>query len=442
MEKVLELIKQTKMFAPGDVVGVGVSGGSDSIALLHLLNENKEDLDIDVVAINVDHCLREESALDSAFVQRFCRTNHIRLFKFRVDCAQIAKSKKMSVEAAAREGRYGMFDTLLKKGLVDKIATAHHVSDQAETVLLHILRGSGLSGAKGMSLIRGNYVKPFLFTEKYEINAYIYNNKLEYVEDESNYDTRFQRNFIRNKVLPLIRQEWRSVDKTLASFASLCAADDDFINKFALTDGIINDELYVKVPLTYFSYDKCVVARILFKALSMAGLETDVERKHINDIFDLYEKENGTRIDLPGGAKAIKEYEYITLTKQDKKIMIDEYKFKAGKTSVPGYGSIYVKKTVNLILKPNVHLIDCAKLPKGATWRKRQEGDIITKFGGGTKKLKSFLIEKKVPARLRDNLPVLAYKNEVCVVASVDISEKVKIDENTKSAYAIEYVVE
>ncbi len=439
MEKVLELIKNQKLFEPGCVVGVGVSGGSDSMALLHLLNENKEDLDIDVVAINIDHCLREESALDSAFVARYCRENHIRLFKFKVDCFQIAKSKKLSIEAAAREGRYGVFDTLLKKGLIDKIATAHHISDQAETVLLHILRGSGLQGARGMSLVRDNYVKPFLFTEKYEINAYIYNNKIETVEDESNNDNRFQRNFIRNKVMPLIRQEWRNADKTLASFASLCAMDDDYINKFALTDGIINDDLQVRIPLTYFSFSPSVVTRIVFKALKAAGFQTDIERKHINDILDLYEKENGTKIDLPGGAKAIKEYEYIIITKQQKKELVDEYKFKVGKTSIPNFGIIYVKKTYNLELKANVHLIDVSKLPKNAIWRKRQEGDVITKFGGGTKKLKSFLIEKKVPARVRDSLPVLAFKNEIFAVAGVDISDKVKIDDSTKSAYAIEY---
>ncbi len=442
MEKVLELIKSKKLFEPGSVVGVGVSGGSDSMSLVHLLNSNKEDLDIDVVAINVDHCLREESAFDTAFVARFCRENHIRLFKFKVDCAQLAKTKKISIEAAAREGRYGVFDTLLKKGLVDKIATAHHISDQAETVLLHILRGSGLQGARGMSLVRDNYVRPFLYTEKYEINAYIYNNKIETVEDETNNDNRFQRNFIRNRVLPVIRQEWRNVDKTLASFASLCAEDDDYINKFALTDGIINDDLYVKIPLSYFNFSPSVVSRIVFKSLKMAGFQTDIEKKHINEILELYEKENGTRIDLPGGSKAIKEYEYIIITRQEKKTIVDEYKFKTGKTSIPNFGSIYIKKSVNLELKPNVHLVDTTKIPKNAVWRKRQEGDIITKFGGGTKKLKSFLNEKKVPARLRDSLPVLAVKNEVLVVASVDISDKVKIDDNTKSAYAIEYVID
>lgn len=442
MEKVIELIKQQKLFEPGSVVGVGVSGGSDSMALLHLLNNYKDDLDIDVVAINIDHCLREESAFDSAFVARFCKQNHIRLFKFRVDCQTLAKSKKLSIEAAAREGRYGIFDTLIKKNLVDKIATAHHVSDQAETVLLHILRGSGLQGARGMSLVRDNYVKPFLYTEKYEINAYIYNNHIETVEDESNNDNRFQRNFIRNKVMPLIRQEWRNADKTLASFASLCALDDDYINKFALTDGIVNDDLYVKIPLTYFNFNKSVVSRIVFKALKMADFQTDIEKKHIADIIDLYEKENGTKIDLPGGAKAIKEYEYITITRQEKKSLVDEYKFKTGKTSIPNFGSIYVKKTSNLFLRPNVHLIDASKLPKNAVWRKRQEGDVITKFGGGTKKLKSFLIEKKVPARIRDSLPVLAVKNEVYVVASVDICEKLKIDQNSKWAYSIEYVME
>ena len=157
MEKLLDFILKEKFFTPGSVVGVGVSGGSDSMGLLHFLSYNRDKLDIDVVAINVIHGTREADEAEAIFVEDYCREHHIRIYKFRVEAGVLAKQKGMTNEEACREARFGVFESLKKRGIVDYIALAHHQRDQAETILLHILRGSGLGGAGGMDFVRDNF---------------------------------------------------------------------------------------------------------------------------------------------------------------------------------------------------------------------------------------------------------------------------------------------
>ena len=133
MDKVLDYIKENNMIMPGEIIGVACSGGRDSICLLHYLNSIKADLDCEVVAVNVDHGLRPTSALDTEFVMQFCKDNHIRAYKFKGEALKVAKEEKLTIEQAARKVRYGVFETVIKKGLVDKIALAHHSNDQGHS---------------------------------------------------------------------------------------------------------------------------------------------------------------------------------------------------------------------------------------------------------------------------------------------------------------------
>ena len=143
MEKILDFIKKHKLINAGEVIGVGVSGGIDSMSLLHFLNEHKEKLDIEVVAIHINHGIREESDDEAYFVLQKCREMGVRVYKFTIDAPKLARDKKLSIETAAREGRYGVFETLVRKDIVDKVALAHHQSDQAETILMHLLSIGG-----------------------------------------------------------------------------------------------------------------------------------------------------------------------------------------------------------------------------------------------------------------------------------------------------------
>ena len=438
MEEVLNAINENHLVKRGETIGVAVSGGIDSMSLLHFMNEQKEKLDIDVVAITVDHCLRENSFGDSVFVQDWCKKHGIYCHRFSVDANKIANEKNIGIEQAAREARYGVFDALLKKGIVDKIALAHHVSDQAETILLHILRGAGLTGASGMEYIRnGVYIRPFLNVQKDDIVKYALINDIDNIEDETNADSSFNRNFIRNEIIPMFKKRWPTVEQNLVNFGKACKEDDEYIINQASFNALIVENNLVKIPYVYFLYKSSLTNRIIIKALESIEAQYNIERVHINMIKDLAKGENGRKVSLPNGVVGIKEYEYITLIKKEKRIIADEIPFAIGKTNFANIQEITVRRTKDFTITPGKLLIDAAKLPKGAVWRVMKKGDTFTKFGGGTKSLRNYLIDKKIASRVRQELPVLAKGSEVYCILGVEISDSVKIDDNTKMAYIV-----
>ncbi|MGN1208361.1 MAG: tRNA lysidine(34) synthetase TilS [Christensenellales bacterium] len=267
MQSVIKTINKYKMFKHGDVVGVACSGGIDSMSLLHFLNSIKDDYDIEIVAINVDHSIRENSAKDTLFVQSYCNENHIRFYKFKIDSIKIASENKMSLEEAARKGRYGVFDSLISRGIVDKICLGHHIQDQAETILLNIFRGAGLNGAKGMDFVRGYYLRPMLNTTKLEINQYAGVNEIPYVEDDTNFDETYSRNYLRNIIMPKLRMKWQNLDKNLVDFGNICKEDDEYIKSQMFFDSVIESDNLVRIPLSYFIYPNPVVNRLILKEL-------------------------------------------------------------------------------------------------------------------------------------------------------------------------------
>jgi tRNA(Ile)-lysidine synthase len=175
----------------------------------------------------------------------------------------------------------------------------------------------------------------------------------------------------------------------------------------------------------------------------MLDAKKNVEAKHIDAIIELGRNGiNGERVDIPNSCYVVREYEYITAVKKERKVEEKIYPFKIGKTAVDGFGAIMVTKTISykIALERGLFVIDADKLPRKAKWRFRHDGDQFTKFGGGTKSLGSYLTDKKVPARLRGNIPVLADGGEVFVVGGLEISDRVKTDRETVEAFVIEFV--
>lgn len=440
MEKVLKLIKDKNLVRAGDVVAVACSGGADSMALLNCLKKYENELDIEVVAVHINHSIRENANHDEAFVKNYCAQKNIRFYSFKVDVPAIAKSKSLSLESAGREARYGIFDALVTKGLVDKIALAHHLQDQAETILLHLFRGSGLAGVCGMDYKKDNhYIRPLLGVCKEEILHYINKENIGFVEDETNAESAFARNFIRNEILPKLKEKWPNIVNNLVNFAKFASEDEKFIQNNLNDGALILEEKTAKIPMSYFLYDESIINRIIFKALHAIGVYVDIERKHINAIKLLARNsENGKRLNLPFGVTVYKEYEYITITNKASEKHKFFQEFKIGDIEVPNFGRISVKRVREKSDASNALYLDFKKLPTGVCWRNRKEGDIFTKFGGGTKKLKDYLIDKKIPKRERDLIPLLADGSEVYAIAGVEISDKVKVDNNVRSIIKIE----
>jgi len=433
-----EFIQDNNLIKAGEIIGVGCSGGSDSVALLHYLAGMQEKLDIEVVAIHIDHQIREDSYIDADLVKALAKELGIRFYKFRVDVLKLAKERGQGIEECARDARYGVFKSLIQKGLIDKIALAHHAEDQAETILMHLFRGAGLAGAKGMEAKADKvYIRPILQVTKGEIYQYVEDNRLEYREDSTNKDITYNRNFVRNVLFPEITKRWPNAVQSLVNFGKSVKEDDDYIKKQVYDDALIYEDKTVKIPISYFLYDKAIVSRVIFKAFKNIGIVKDVERRHINLIMSLAKTgENGSKISLPFEAIAIREYDFITISNKKKEVVSLNQPFKCGEFEVAGFGKVVVKRVKEFKNQEGL-LLDYRKVPKDAVWRFRQEGDVFTKFGGGSKKLKSFMIDKKIPQRKRDLIPVLAYDNEVYAIAGIEISDKVKV-ENVPTAYLIQ----
>lgn len=442
MESVLKTIKKDKLIKSGEIIGVACSGGIDSICLLHYLNSKKEDFDIELVAINIDHQIRPNSADDTQFVADFCRRQHIRCYKFKVNAVEIAKENKICLEEAARIARYKAFDALVEKGYVDKIAVGHHYQDQAETILLNIFRGTGLKGASGMSTKQGHYIRPMLNTTKDELLAYAGINGLEHVEDQTNADSEYSRNFIRNEIMPKLRRHWKNIDSSIINFSKICKQDDEYINSQISFDDLVLDKNLVRIPLYEFAYEDSIKNRVLRYAFAHLNKLKDIEKKHLELINSLVASgQNGAKISLPNDIKASLEYDYLTLSVTEKKEKPVPKDFKSGETVFEGFGKIKIRKTSKFeIGKDDEWVIDAKKLPEGAKWRTRENGDRFTKFGSGEKKLKDYFIDEKIPNRIRGDIPVLAVGNEVYCVLGYQISDKVKVDETTKMAYVIKLV--
>lgn len=432
MEEILDFIKEHKLVKKGEIIGVGVSGGVDSMCLLHYLNSVKDILDIDVVGIHINHGIREESDSEAKFVLEKCKEMGVRVYKFTIDSHKLAKDRKLSLETAAREGRYGVFEALIKKDIVDKIALAHHQSDQAETILMHLFRGAGVAGAKGMEPMRdGIYIRPMLQVSKDEILDYASINNIEYVEDNSNQDNSYNRNFVRNVIMKEILSRWPNAIEAINNFSQTVCEDDDYINKNLDMNMLVVDSKFVQLPCSVFKLHSAIYTRMIFKVFQIIGVNRDIERKHIEMIKNLaLNLENGKRIKLPLDVVVVKEYGFLTFENVHVEKPVLRKPNKCFTFNVENFGDVTIKrvKVENCDLNDGIYF-DYRKVPKDAFWRLREDGDVFEKFGGGTKKLKSIFIDKKIPVRKRDFIPVLASGNEVYVIAGVAVSEKVRVED-------------
>ena len=435
MQSVYNTIVKYNLIQKNDIVGVAVSGGSDSIALLNFLHEIKDKMNFDIIALHVDHTLRETSLRDAKFVTDYCASKGIKLLSTQVDVSSYCKQNGLSIEDGARELRYNFFAKCYEDKIITKVALAHHMLDQAETVMLHILRGSGLKGACGMDEKRDFYIRPLLHTSKYEIMSYINANNLTYMTDETNLDNEYSRNYIRNVIFPIIQEKFPAFEKNICSFSNNCKLDENYILSNTNLDLLEKKNNQVYVPLKVFSEHTSIIYRLLKKAFNLLQIYKDIEKKHFDIVYKFaLEAQNGSKIDLPHNVIVYKDYDKITITNKILKNVLEPIDLKLEQYVFENFGTVTIKKQKSLQNKNLYrHIIDYDKLPTNCVIRYRQEGDIFVKFGGGKKKLKDFFIDKKIPQRKRDFIPLIAHENMVYVVLGIEVSELVKYDDLTKN---------
>ena len=421
----------------GKKICVAVSGGQDSVALLHYLKTKENECGYSLIAVHCEHGIRgEESVLDAEFVVKFCRDLGVECIVKTENCPEKARLEKTSLETASRDFRQDVFLEILATGRADYVATAHHQDDEAETVLFRLARGT-LSGAKGIEEENGRFIRPFLRWAKTEIVEYVEKNKLPYREDRTNFVPDVTRNKIRLEILPKLNEAVGGASENLAKFAFRLAEDDELLQ--TLAKALLSVDEGGKTTVA-FSDKKPLFARALIMAIKGLGVYKDYTSAHLDAVYGLQNSERGAKLDLPYGLQAEKTEKGIALFikkeekpfKKPEEMPFSENGFDGGRYEIT------VQKTPP-VYADKVLVIDGDKLPKDATFRFRKEGDKIRRFGGGTKSLKKFFNEEKTPLDQREQLPLIAQKDgsTVYVVCGVEISEDVKISKTTRNALYI-----
>ena len=415
----------------GKRICVAISGGVDSVALLHYLKSCQKDAGFILSAVHCEHGIRgEDSLADARFVAELCLSLDVPLHSFHEDCPARAAREKESLETAARNFRHERFAALIAENKADYIATAHHLNDEAETVLFRLARGT-LSGVRGMAEECGYLIRPFLSWTRAEIENYAKENGLSFCVDKTNADLEYARNKIRAEVLPKLEETFHGATKNIARFATLCGEDDDLLYEYA-KNLLVEENGGYRVA---FNDKKPLFRRACLLALKGLGVEKDYTSTHLEDGYKLQGLERGAKMHFPKGvvAKRVENGVFFYRERMEKFPQKSQPQKYAGKGFDGGrYEVIIAKEPLKGENEWKVLRFDPAKLPTDMIFRFREDGDKIDSFGGGKKTLKKFLNEKKIPVEEREYLPLLAKAdtNEVYIVCGVEISQKIKVDEN------------
>ena len=308
IEKVIETIKKYNLIEDGDKIILAVSGGPDSISMLDILYkiQQNEKINFKIVVAHVNHMIREEAMEDAIYVKNFCKKRNIEFYLKSIDVKKIANNNKIGTEEAGRKERYKFFDELAKKINANKIAIAHNKNDNVETVFMHILRGTGINGLKGIEPKRGMYIRPLIECERREIEEYCEENNLEPRIDKTNFENIYTRNKIRNVVIPYVQKEFnQNIIQTIDRLSKLVIEEEEYMDK--QVKKVFNDlllfegEKEIQIDLKKFnSLEKVIKSRlILYTITRIFGSSEGIEKIHIEDIIKLCSNNIGNKFLTP-----------------------------------------------------------------------------------------------------------------------------------------------
>jgi len=423
-------------FSYKDIVLCGVSGGADSVTLLHLLNKRAIDVGFKLIAVHINHNLRgKDSDDDEKFVLKLCKEWGIECKVYNVDCNSERKKTKESIEQVARRLRFLSFEKAFLEFNANLLCLAHHKNDQAETILMNIIRGSGTNGALGIKQ-KSNIIRPLLDYSKDEILDYININKLKYVKDKTNDDVNLTRNYFRKIIIPSLEKINSNAQDNICLFGKNLSIDEDYFDSI-LPKNLVNinkkiEEIYILND--FFQLHKAISFRLIRYALSQLNWAIDINKVHYDAILGLAQLKAGSQINLPHGLVVYKESEQIVIKKINKENIVFTKSFKLGEISVENK-IVKIEKVdkseVNFGGKEKYADLD--KIPHNAFFRNRMIGDSFTKIGGGRKKFNDYLTDQKYPLRERDKLVVLASESDILWIVGGEISDKIKIDSETEN---------
>ena len=347
-EKVTVFMKQHQMLRVGDAVVIGLSGGADSVCLLHILCSVRASMDLKLLAVHVSHGIRGESAQkDAAFCEDLCKRMDVPFRLIEADIPGLSKQTGKSLEEAGRNFRYETFERILEEEQFDKIAVAHHADDNAETVIANLCRGTGLSGAGGISAVCGALIRPLLCVRREEIEAYLKQIGQPFCHDETNDDMRYTRNRIRHVLIPQLEAVNAQAVSHINEAARIFREAEDYAARQTLdaargclrltdecgarvtpaagydtrmgseteTGSHKSGQVQARIDLKVFrTYDPFVQERLLLSAMEeVCGCRRDLGSVHVKSLLTLITRQSGRRVDLPYGMQAVREYDVLRI---------------------------------------------------------------------------------------------------------------------------------
>lgn len=446
-------IKRYNMAGPGSAVLVAVSGGADSVAVIHVLDDLKDSLGLSLSIAHLNHSLRgSESDEDAAFVEALAGDLGLECVSEVTDVRGLASAERRSLEDAGHQARRRFLMRVALRLGCDCIATGHHADDQAETVLIRLIRGGGAGGLAGIRPVSSDgFVRPLIHCRRHEIRRYLDDRGIPYREDSSNLDVSFLRNRIRHELIPTLQRNYNPSIVDLLCRTSLNMAEiEDRLSALGerALEGATVEATADRMSLdsgALRAYDK-VIWRYAFQRAykALAGDARALSHAHLQALVEIVEsRPTGTVLHLPGGIRAERGYGemqiYRHFPRQEPAYFESEVRL-PGLTSLRGLGGTLETELTNRAGLPpdlrttdsTVEFFDLKAISPPLTVRTRRSGDRIRPFGfRGTKKLKDLLIDLKVPSVNRDRLPVLTDSSGLLWVAGVRRSDRARITPET-----------
>ncbi len=447
--KVLKTIQKYNMIVPDEKIILGVSGGPDSLALLYLLVSLKDEIKCDLHIAHLNHKLRDKESDDDAnYVIEHAKKLNLPITVETLDVHNLIRQGE-SLESGARRIRYEFFENVVNKVNADKVALGHNADDQAETVLMHFIRGSGTQGLGGIPPVRNNkYIRPLIEISRNEIDEYLKSINIIPRIDSSNQNLDYQRNKIRLELIPILEKEYNpNIKRILWNTGQLLRSEDELLNSLAMDiiKGCIIEQNERKIILQISRINQYHIAlkrRIIRLAIkNLIGDLYGYDFDHIESVIGLMDNLiTGSVINLPGNICAEKSYDTLIIRYQEKRVYKDfEYKIDfPGIFEIPELGLIV---RTELSYEPKIYKVksklqesfDYEKITNELYIRNRRHGDKFFPLGmKGCKKLQDFFVDEKVPKSQRDNIPILTCGNDIVWVIGYRIDERFKITEQTK----------
>lgn len=445
IDRVKNTIEKNCLIKKGESVLVALSGGSDSIAMLHILSVLSEELGFSLYCAHINHNIREEAKSDEEFVKSYCKSLGIECFVKNADVLSYAKEISISTELAGRKIRYDFFDEIMKKHSIDKLATAHNKNDSAESIMLHLTRGCGIDGMCGIPVIRDGYIiRPIIDLNKKEIEEYCEINKLNFVVDKSNFETDYTRNKIRLNIIPMIEDEINpgfidTITNNSQIFKETASFIDNYTKKLYKKIAV-SDKLYLNELL---NEDEIIIKNVILTHFKNYIKKTqNLQQLHINEIVWHIKKEMAPKsINLPDGITAKIEYGTLYFEKTKKENIEFEYEIS------PGIELVIPESGINILIKEEQEIKKNTKdkiyfyIREGKKFkvRNRRTGDKFLPCGmKGTKKLSDFFTDLKIPVSKRNITPILTYDYDIVWVVGKRADRRFCFGEKLMSAEVTE----